>query len=72
MIVRNRQDYEQLNMRKYIFNIQIDGKQISVQITINNIFDNIPVITSGSNPCQVQELQEPILQTGCLFVRFFS
>jgi hypothetical protein len=53
MVVKNKQDYEQLSMQTYIFNIQIDNQRVMVQITINNIFDNAPVITSDSNPCSV-------------------
>lgn len=53
MVVNNKQDYEQPSMQIYIFNIQIDNKRVMVHITINNIFDNAPVITSDSNPCSI-------------------
>jgi hypothetical protein len=53
MIVNNKQDYEQVSMRTYVFTILIDSQRVLVQITINNIFDNAPVITSDSNPCSV-------------------
>jgi hypothetical protein len=53
MIVNNKQDYEQESMQTYIFTVLIDSQRVIVQITINNIFDNAPVITSDSNPCSV-------------------
>jgi hypothetical protein len=68
MVVKNRQDFEQVNMQKYIFMIQIDGQQVTVQITINNIFDNAPVISSESNPCSIKELQEPDHDSLCVYV----
>jgi hypothetical protein len=68
MVVRNRQDYEQINMQKYILSVQIEGVQVTVQFTINNIFDNAPVITSESNPCSIKELQEPGHDSLCLYV----
>lgn len=53
MIMNNRQDYEQNSMQKYRFIVQVDGKGIIVDITISNIFDNAPVVTSNSNPCNI-------------------
>lgn len=55
MVVSKKQDYEQPVMRKYVYNVRIGGKSSMVQITINNIFDNSPVITPGlnSNPCSI-------------------
>lgn len=53
MIVTNKQDYEQESMQKYIFYVEIDGKKVMVQIMINNIFDNAPIVTSESNPCSI-------------------
>lgn len=68
MIVRNRQDFEQVNMQKYILAVQIDGQQVTVQITINNIFDNAPVISYESNSCSIKELQEPGYDSLCVYV----
>lgn len=68
MVVKNRQDFEQINMQKYIFIVQIDGQQVTVQININNIFDNAPVISSESNPCSIKELQDPGHDSLCVFV----
>lgn len=53
MIVTNKQDYEQVSMQKYTLRIIIDNKEIVVQITIVNIFDNAPIVTRDSNPCTV-------------------
>lgn len=54
MIVNKTQDYEQVSMRLYIFAVEIDGVSVSVQISINNIFDNPPVVTALSNPCSIK------------------
>lgn len=54
MIVNKTQDYEQVSMRRYIFAVEIDGVSVSVQISINNIFDNPPVVTALSNPCNIK------------------
>lgn len=53
MVVGKKQDYEQPTQQKYFFYIIIDGKSSIVQIRINNIFDNSPVMTSmsSSDPC---------------------
>ena len=54
MVVKRKQDYEQISMQRYIFYVQIDGRKVMVQITINNIFDNAPVVTAESNPCSIE------------------
>lgn len=53
MIVQKQQDYEQVLMQRYLFTIINDGKSVTVQISINNIFDNAPVMTSVTNPCSI-------------------
>ena len=53
MTVTKRQDYEQVNMQNYRFNIQIETKIVTVQITILNIFDNPPIMTAVSSPCSI-------------------
>lgn len=72
MVVKNRQDYEQVNMQKYIFTVQIDGQKVTVQISINNIFDNTPVVTSESNPCSIKELQKLGYDSLCVYVRWWT
>lgn len=68
MIVKKRQDYEQPAMQKYIFYILIEEKNSMVQITINNIFDNAPVVTSDSksDPCVVPVMIELICDLSLL------
>lgn len=69
MIVTKKQDYEQKNMQNYLFDVRADGKEVLVQISINNIFDNAPIISSLTNTqCVIKELQEPNHQSECLFV----
>ena len=71
MVVRNRQDYEQ-GMISYVFDVRADGVTQKVIINIRNIFDNAPVMSSDSNPCRdVEELQAPVYDTGCIFVSSF-
>lgn len=53
VVVKNKQDYEQLTMRSYILMMQIDGVQRTIQIQINNIFDNAPVVTTNNIPCEI-------------------
>lgn len=53
VIVNKTQDFEQVNMRRYIFYVVIDAKEVLMQISIRNIFDNPPVVTSLSNPCSI-------------------
>lgn len=54
MVVNNQQDYEQEQMQQYLFYIEIDARQVMVQISIRNIFDNSPVITTDKNPCVIK------------------
>lgn len=68
MVVKNKQDYERESMQRYLFYVGIDGNQVMVQITINNIFDNAPVVTSESNPCSIPELTEPGYESTCIYV----
>ena len=51
LVVTNKQDYEQPNMQKYIFMILIDSESITVQLTINNIFDNKPIVSLDFTSC---------------------
>ena len=72
LVIRNRQDYEQ-GMISYVFDVRADGVTQKVTIFIKNIYDNAPVMSSDSNPCRdVEELQEPIYDTKCIFVSFLS
>lgn len=71
MIVKNRQDFEQINMQRYILSIQIEGVSVTLQVTINNIFDNAPVISSESNPCSIKELQVPGHDSLCVYVSLY-
>lgn len=54
MVVNNQQDYEQEQMQQYLFYIEIDARQVMVQISIRNIFDNSPLITADKNPCVIK------------------
>lgn len=48
--VNNRQDYENLNQLLYIVNIRIQDDIVELNINLNNIFDNDPIITY-EGPC---------------------
>lgn len=54
IVVKNKQDYEQVTMRTYIFSMQIDGVEKTIQIQVENIFDNAPVVTTNNIPCQIK------------------
>uniref|UniRef100_A0A1B0ACX3 Cadherin domain-containing protein n=1 Tax=Glossina pallidipes TaxID=7398 RepID=A0A1B0ACX3_GLOPL len=70
IIVKKRQDYENLKQQIYFFQIYIKGsKEISEQsifITLKNIFDNQPLISYKPSPCRAEELQANY-QTNCTF-----
>lgn len=51
--VTNKQDFEQPNMQKYIFSILIDTEVATVQLTINNIFDNKPIVSLDFTSCSI-------------------
>lgn len=53
VVVKNKQDYEQPSMQRYIFSMQIDGVSKTIQVQIDNIFDNAPVVTTNNIPCQI-------------------
>ena len=53
LVVNNKQDYEQPNMQKYIFSISIDTEIATVQLTINNIFDNKPIVSLDFTSCSI-------------------
>lgn len=53
VVVKNKQDYEQLTMRSYLLFMQIDDVQKTIQIQIHNIFDNAPVVTTNNIPCKI-------------------
>lgn len=53
LVVNNKQDYEQPNMQKYIFTILIDTETKTVQLTINNIFDNKPIVSLDFTSCSI-------------------
>lgn len=53
LVVTNKQDYEQPNMQKYIFSILIDTEMATVQLTINNIFDNKPIVSLDFTSCSI-------------------
>lgn len=60
MVVTNKQDYEQSGMQQYIFTVVIDNTYVTVQIQINNIFDNAPVMTAETNPCNIEVTTQPL------------
>lgn len=54
MRINRKQDYENPEMRSYSFFLnEIDGIRAFVRINVKNIFDNFPVVTQITNPCQV-------------------
>ncbi|CRL07387.1 CLUMA_CG020361, isoform A [Clunio marinus] len=67
MIVNNKQDYEQSQMRNYIFMVKIDEHEIYVQINVINIFDNAPILLFDMNICKIPELTESNYDTGCIY-----
>lgn len=53
LVVNNKQDYEQPNMQSYIFTVLIDTESTTVQLTINNIFDNKPIVSLDFTSCSI-------------------
>lgn len=53
LVVNNKQDYEQPNMQTYIFSVSIDTESTTVQLTINNIFDNKPIVSLDFTSCSI-------------------
>jgi hypothetical protein len=55
LIVKNRQDYENVDMQNYVIRVKLDGISVNIRLAINNIFDNAPVISAiDSTPCTVE------------------
>lgn len=53
LVVNNKQDYEQPSMQTYIFSVSIDTESTTVQLTINNIFDNKPIVSLDFTSCSI-------------------
>ena len=53
MIVTKTQDYENIDNRRYIFDLKVGIIAVTVEIIIENIFDNSPSV-SYENPCIVE------------------
>lgn len=62
MVLTRQQDFENANMRQYVFSLNaIDGISSTFIVRVRNIFDNPPTIIQHTNPCVVKVKFENLL-----------